>query len=97
MRKFIVPAFIVLLAVAPGAAFAATTSPATAAAAQGEQTISGTIKDVNLIARNLTLADGSRYFLPLGFKDPGLKVGEKVTVHWRMNGTAHDVTSVTIG
>lgn len=97
MRKFIVPAFIALLAVAPGAAFAATTTPAPVASAQGDQTITGKIESVNLIARSLVLADGSRYFLPLNFKDPGLKAGEQVTVHWKMNGSAHDVTSVTIG
>jgi hypothetical protein len=98
MRKFIVPAFIALLAVAPGAAFAATTTAtAPAVSTQGDQTVSGKIGSVNLIARSLVMADGTRYFLPLDFKDPGLKAGEQVTVHWKMNGTAHDVTSVTIG
>ena len=96
MRKFIVPALIALLAAAPSVTFAAATTPV-AAATQGEQTITGKVESVNLIARSLVLADGSRYFLPLNFKDPGLKAGEDVTVHWKINGTAHDVTSVTIG
>ena len=98
MRKFIAPLFVALLAVAPaGAAFAATTAPAPMASAQSDQKVSGTVKEINLTARSLLLADGSRYFLPIGFKDPGLKAGEKVTVHWKANGSAHDVTSVTIG
>jgi hypothetical protein len=37
------------------------------------------------------------YRLPATFKDPGLKNGEKVMVHWKMDGTAHEATSVTIG
>jgi len=97
MRKLIVPAILALLAVAPGAAFAATTAAPPAATSQAEKMATGTIKSVNFIARDLTLADGTHYFLPLGMKDPGLKVGEKVTVHWKMNGSAHDVTSVTQG
>jgi len=97
MRKYLVPVVLALLAAAPGAAFAAGPAPAPAAMAQSDQTATGTIKTVNLTARSLVLADGSRYFLPLGFKDPGLKAGEKVTVHWKANGSAHDVTSITIG
>ena len=97
MRKYIVPVFLALLAAAPGAAFAASTTPAPSAAAQADQTVKGTIKTVDMIARSLVLSDGSRYFLPIGFKDPGLKAGEKVTVHWKANGSAHDVTGVTIG
>lgn len=95
MRKYIIPAFVALLAIAPGASFAATAAPA--ASIQADQSIMGTIKSVNMIARSLELSDGSRYFLPLTFKDPGLKAGEKVTVHWKLNGTAQDVTSVSIG
>jgi hypothetical protein len=100
MRKFIAPLFVALLSVAPaGAAFAATTTaPAPMASAQSDQKVSGTVKEINLTARSLLLADGSRYFLPTSFKAPqNLKAGEKVTVHWKMNGSAHDVTAIDIG
>ena len=58
MRKFIIPAFIALLAAAPGAASAATAAPV---AATGEQTIAGTVKFFSTTARSLELADGSWY------------------------------------
>jgi len=101
MRKFVAPLFVALLAAAPaGAAFAATSvAPAAkpAASAQAEQSISGTVKSFDLKARTLTLADGKIYQLPSTFRDPGLKAGEKVTVHWKMNGNAYEATTVTIG
>lgn len=100
MRKFVAPLLIALAAAAPGAAFAATTAaPAVkpAATSQADQSISGTVKAFDLKAHTLTLADGKTYQLPASFKDPGLKAGEKVTVHWKMNGTAYEATNVTIG
>lgn len=93
MRKFIVPVVIALLAAAPGAAFAATAT----AAATGEQTASGTVKFFSTTARSLELADGSWYYLPIGFEAPDLKTGDKVTVHWKMDGSAHDVTAIDVG
>lgn len=100
MRKFVTPLLIALVAVAPGAAFAATTAaPAAkpAVTSQADQSISGTVKAFDLKAHTLTLADGKIYQLPVAFKDPGLKAGEKVTVHWKMNGSAYEATNVTIG
>ncbi|MET0436417.1 MAG: DUF1344 domain-containing protein [Devosia sp.] len=100
MRKFVTPLLIALVAVAPGAAFAATTAmPAAkpAVTSQADQSISGTVKAFDLKAHTLTLADGKIYQLPATFKDPGLKAGEKVTVHWKMNGSAYQATGVTIG
>jgi Cu/Ag efflux protein CusF len=100
MRKFVTPLLIALVAAAPGAAFAAsTTTPAAkpAATTQAEQSTSGMVKAFDLKAHTLTLADGKTYTLPANFKDPGLKAGEKVTVHWKMNGSAYEATSVTIG
>ncbi|MGV3575504.1 MAG: DUF1344 domain-containing protein [Devosia sp.] len=100
MRKFVTPLLIALVAAAPGAAFAATTAmPAAkpAVTAPADQSISGTVKAFDLKAHTLTLADGKIYQLPATFKDPGLKSGEKVTVHWKMNGTAYEATNVTIG
>ncbi|QQR40331.1 DUF1344 domain-containing protein [Devosia rhizoryzae] len=95
MRKFIVPLALALLAAAPAASFAATAAPA--ATAQGEQTTSGVIKLVNPTARSLELADGSWYYMPFDFKAPDMKAGDKVTVHWHSNGSAHDITSVDLG
>lgn len=100
MRKFVAPLLIALVAAAPGAAFAASTAmPATkpAVTSQADQSISGTVKAFDLKAHTLTLADGKIYQLPSTFKDPGLKAGEKVTVHWKMNGSAYQATNVTIG
>lgn len=102
MRKYITPALIALAVALPGAAFAASaTTPAPAAAAPAaaataDQTASGMVKAFDLKAHTLTLADGKIYQLPADFKDPGLKIGEKVTVHWKQNGTMNEVSSVTI-
>jgi Cu/Ag efflux protein CusF len=68
-----------------------------AVTSQAEQAVSGTVKAFDLKAHTLTLADGKIYQLPATFKDPGLKAGEKVTVHWKMNGSAYEATNVTIG
>lgn len=100
MRKFVAPLLIALAAVAPVSAFAATyATPAAkpAATSQMEQSTSGTVKAFDLKAHSLTLADGKVYQLPASFKDPGLKAGEKITVHWKQNGNAYEATNVTIG
>ena len=101
MRKYIAPLFVALLVAAPASgAFAATAmAPAAkpAVSAQAEQSISSTVKSIDLKARTLTLADGKTYQLPTTFKDPGLKAGEKETVQWKMNGRAYEATRVTIG
>tara|TARA_R110002020_G_scaffold60594_12_gene164011 strand:+ start:1570 stop:1881 length:312 start_codon:yes stop_codon:yes gene_type:complete len=103
MRKIIASALIALLVAAPGAAFAAsattnaTAKPAAASAMAAPQTIASTVKAFDLKTHKLTLANGVSYVLPANFKDPGLKVGEKVSVKYQMNGKAFDVTSVTIG
>ncbi|KRA99309.1 hypothetical protein ASD83_01925 [Devosia sp. Root685] len=100
MRKFVAPLLIALVAAAPGAAFAATTAapaPKPAVTSQADQSISGTVKAFDLKGHTLTLADGKIYQLPATFKDPGLKAGEKVTVHWKMNGSAYQASNVTIG
>ncbi len=101
MRKFVAPLLIALAVASPAAAFAASAmapAPAPAAAAStAAQSVDGTIKTINLTARSLTLADGSTYYLPLSLKVPAVKAGDKVTVHWQMNGSAHDVTEIDIG
>lgn len=97
MRKYLAPAFIVLLAITPmSAAFAASTAPAAPSSA-AEQTATGTVKFFNTGARSLELEDGTWFFLPIGYKAPDLKVGQKVTVHWKQNGSAHDVMDIEVG
>jgi Cu/Ag efflux protein CusF len=99
MRKLITPLLLALAVAAPGAAYAAAATPAAKPAVTGTmaQSAIGTVKAFDLKAHTLTLSDGKIYQLPATFKDPGLKVGEKVTVQWKMNGTAHEATGVTIG
>jgi hypothetical protein len=94
MRKYLAPAFVVLLAITPiSAAFAASTAPAATNSA-AEQTTAGTVKFFNTGARSLELEDGTWFYLPLGYKAPDLQVGQKVTVHWQQNGSAHDVVTI---
>ncbi len=94
MRKYIAPAFLALLVIAPmSTAFAASATPA-AASATAEQTVTGVVKFFNTGARSLELEDGNWFYLPLDYKAPDIKVGEKVTVHWKQNGSAHDVMSI---
>ena len=100
MRKYVTPLLFALVAAVPGAAFAASTAtpaPQPAVTSKADQLISGTVKAFDLKAQTLTLADGKIYQLPATFKDPGLKAGEKVTVHWKMNGSAYEATAVSIG
>ena len=87
-----------LLVTAATAALLATSAMSFAATQQA----SGTVKVFDSKAMTLTLADGDIYNLPKNFKDPGLKVGEKVSVLWDKNGNAgnsnqqRDAVSVTV-
>ena len=87
MRKILVPAAIALVLASSGLAMAATAAP---------QSITSTVKTFNPSTHMLTLANGIQYTLPATFKDPGLKVGERVTVKWEMNGKAYQADSVVI-
>lgn len=80
MRSLILPAALVATVVASGA-FAATTT-------------TGEIKSIDAKALSVTLADGTVYMLPAGFKLDALKVGEKVSINWDMKGTAHEASAV---
>lgn len=70
MRKLLVPAAAAAFLASSALAFAATHND------------TGMVKSFDMKAGTLTLADGSQYRLPKGFKDPGLKTGEKVTISW---------------
>ena len=88
MRKVLVPAAIALVLASSGLAMAATT-PA-------PQSVTSTVKAFNGSTHQLTLANGIQYTLPATFKDPGIKVGERVTVKWEMNGKAYQADSVVV-
>jgi Cu/Ag efflux protein CusF len=81
MRGKFIPAVLAVAIGLSSAAFAATTTV-------------GTIKAIDAKAGSITLADGTAYMVPKGFKLDAFKVGEKVSVLWNMNGKAHDATEV---
>ncbi len=85
MRNFLFPAAAAAMIVTSFAAVAATDTMTT-----------GAIKSMDAAKHTFVLDNGISYALPAGFKDPGLKVGEKVTVAWTMTGTVHQAASVTI-
>lgn len=83
MRAYMLPAAIILSIGSASLAMAATTTD-------------GVIKALDMKTNTLTLADGTAYMLPKGFKDPGLKVGEKVAVVWDLKGNVHEASAVSI-
>ncbi|MDZ4311265.1 MAG: DUF1344 domain-containing protein [Cypionkella sp.] len=83
MRAYMLPAAIILSIGAGSLAMAATTTD-------------GVIKSLDMKTNTITLADGTAYTLPKGFKDPGLKVGEKVAVVWDLKGGVYEATAVSI-
>lgn len=85
MRKVLFPTVVAAMLATSVGAFAATTTQTT-----------GTIKAVDMKAMTLTLQDGTVYYLPKGFKDPGLKVGEKVDIGWVMKNNEHEAETVKI-
>lgn len=58
-------------------------------------TTTGTIRALDTKAMTLTLKDGTRYAMPAGFKEKGLKAGEKVTIAYEMIGKTHQATAIT--
>lgn len=69
---------------------------ATAPLAFAAETAAGAVKALDLKANTVTLANGTTYMLPKNFKDPGLKVGEKVQIAWAMQNGKHAATQVKI-
>ena len=84
MRKFLFPTVIAAVMASSMGAFAA------------ESPTTGTIKALDMKAMSVTLEDGTSFMLPKTFKDPGLKVGEKVTIAWKMVDKAHEVETITV-
>ena len=84
MRKIIVSVAAAALLASGSVAFAAV------------KHTTGTIKTFDATAMSLVLDNGSTFTLPETFKDPGLKVGEKVRVSWGMSGKNKVVEAVKI-
>ena len=82
MRAKILP-LIVIATLGASGAFAATVTD-------------GTIKSIDTKTMAITLADGSSYLLPSGFKLNTLKVGEKVTVTWELKDKVNEASAVQI-
>ena len=61
-----------------------------------DTTTTGTVKSYDMKANTLTLNNGTVYTLPTGFKNPGLKAGEKVSIAWNMMNSKHVADKVTI-
>lgn len=57
---------------------------ATAPFALASGTATGTVKYFGARAHTLELKDGTIYTLPITFRDPGLKSGDRVSVIWEM-------------
>ena len=83
MRAILIPTALAAAILTTPVAFAA-------------QYATGAIKALDLKAHTLTLNDGTIYRLPAKFKNPGLKVGEKIQVSWDMLKGQHVATTVTI-
>lgn len=74
----------------------ATVAIIAASGAMAATTTTGTIKSMDMAKHSITLADGTTYTLPKAFKDPGLKVGEKVAVMWDKKGALNEASEVTM-
>ena len=85
MRSFMFPVAAAALVLTSFAAVAATDTMTT-----------GAIKSFDMAKHVVVLDNGVSYALPVAFKDPGLKVGEKITVGWVMNGKIYQADKVTI-
>jgi Cu/Ag efflux protein CusF len=84
MRKLLVPAAAAAFLASSALAFAAT------------HNASGQVKSFDMHAGTLTLSNGTQYKLPTGFKDPGLKAGEKVNISWDMKNGSRTAEKVMI-
>jgi hypothetical protein len=84
MRKFLFPAVAAALMATSFGAFAADTHT------------TGAIKSLDTKAMTVTLDNGMIYTLPVGFKDPGLKVGEKIDIAWQLVNTKHQADMITV-
>jgi hypothetical protein len=84
MRKLVVSAAAATLLASGSMAFAAV------------HHTTGSVKLFDATAKSLVLKDGATFQLAKNFKDPGLKVGEKVRVSWDTSGKHKIAESVMI-
>lgn len=56
----------------------------------------GAVRAFDMKAHTLTLSNGTVYYLPAHFKDPGLQVGKKVSVSWTKKGGKYDASRVML-
>ena len=83
MRSRLLPALLAASLSLAGAAYASTST-------------TGQIKALDMTASTVTLDNGIAYSLPVNFKDPGLKVGEKVQISWNIKDGKHMATRVKV-
>ncbi|MBI1171206.1 DUF1344 domain-containing protein [bacterium] len=86
MRSKILTLALITGLTCAGAAFAATSASISNA--------TGAIKSMDTKAMTVTLADGTTYHLPAGFKLSTFKVGEKVSITWEAKGALHEATGM---
>ena len=65
------------------------------AAFAASQSVTGTVKAYHA-GQSLTLANGDTFKLSSGFKDPGIRTGEKVKVAYQKTGKNLQAEMVTI-
>ncbi|MDO6962822.1 DUF1344 domain-containing protein [Rhizobium alvei] len=65
------------------------------AAYAATQSMTGTVKSY-VAGKSLTLKNGDQFVLPVNFKDPGIKTGEKVKVAYEKAGKKLQAEMVTI-
>ena len=58
--------------------------------------MTGTVKSYSQAEKSLKLANGDTFVLPKGFKDPGIKTGEKVKIAYQKAGKKLEAEMVTI-
>ncbi|WP_426236744.1 DUF1344 domain-containing protein [Pararhizobium sp. DWP1-1-3] len=64
-------------------------------AAFAASTTTGIIRAYDMKAMTVTLKNGTKFMLPASFDNPGLKVGEKVTIAYETMGKKHRATAIT--
>lgn len=58
--------------------------------------MTGTVKAFNAAQKQLVLTNGDTFTLASGFKDPGIKSGEKIKVSYQKTGKAMQAEMVKI-
>ena len=99
MRKNILPVAVMAAMAFGGAAFAGTTAATTTTTATmtpvvaAPADVTGTITKISTKGLYVVVA-GWKYHVAKGFSFSDLKVGEKVTITFTMNGKLHEASAV---